>query len=193
MAYLLHQLLTESAVSRPDAEAVRLLDQALTYGELDRLSNQIANALIANGVVPGDRVGIYLHKSPSAIAGIFGIMKTGACYVPVDANAPGMRLEEIGRQCAFSALITSHVLYQKLGASFHQECSMNAIFFVDQVPESEFPLPAFSFSESPAFVSLPTTRQWLSSITTSPTSSSPRVPLALLKESCSLISTLSLL
>ena len=94
---------------------MRLLDQALTYGELDRLSNQIANALIAHGVVPGDRVGIYLHKSPSAIAGIFGIMKTGACYVPVDANAPGMRLEEIGRQCAFRALITSHVVLSKIG------------------------------------------------------------------------------
>src|SRR6266513_4710507 len=128
MAYLLHQLLTESAARRPDAEAVRLLDQALTYDELDRLSNQIAHALIANGVVRGDRVGIYLHKSPSAIAAIFGTMKAGACYVPVDTNAPGMRLEEIGRQCAFRALITSHVLYQKLGAAFHDACPMSAIF-----------------------------------------------------------------
>jgi len=50
------------------------------------------------------------YKSPAAIAAIFGIMKTGACYVPVDANAPGPRLEEIGRQCAFRALITSHEL-----------------------------------------------------------------------------------
>jgi L-proline---[L-prolyl-carrier protein] ligase len=148
MPYLLHQLLTESAARRPDAEAVRLVDQALTYGELDRLSNQIANALIANGVVRGDRVGIYLHKSPSAIAAIFGTMKAGACYVPVDANAPGMRLEEIGRQCAFRALITSHVLYQKLGASFHNECPMNAIFFVDNAPQSDLPLPAFPFAEA---------------------------------------------
>ena len=85
---------------------------------------------------PGDRVGIYLHKSPSAIASIFGIMKTGACYVPVDANAPGLRLLEIGRQCDFRALITSHALYQKLDATFHHECPMNAIFFVDQAPEA---------------------------------------------------------
>src|SRR5678816_4128318 len=113
MAFLLHQFLTESAARDPSAEAVRLLDQALTYGELERLSNQVAHALIATGVMPRDRVGIYLHKSPSAIASIFGIMKAGACYVPVDANAPGMRLQEIGCQCAFRALITSHALYQK--------------------------------------------------------------------------------
>ncbi len=127
---------------------MRLLDQALTYGELDRLSNQIAQALIANGVERGDRVGLYLHKSPSAIAAIFGIMKSGACYVPVDANAPGMRLQEIGRQCGFKALITSHVLYQKLGTGFHGQCQMNAIFFVDQAPESSLPLPAFTFNDA---------------------------------------------
>src|SRR6476659_10939116 len=96
MAYLLHQLITESAARAPGAEAVRLLDQALTYGELERLSNQVAHALIANGVMPRDRVGIYLHKSPSAIAGIFGIMKAGACYVPANANDPVIRLQVIG-------------------------------------------------------------------------------------------------
>ena len=146
MSYLLHQLLTASAKRRPDAEAVRLLDDALTYGQLDRLSNQIAHSLIATGVMRGDRVGIYLHKSPSAIAAIFGIMKTGACYVPVDANAPGLRLEEIGRQCSFRALITSQGLYRKLGDSFHRECPMSAIFFVDQAPEAKLPLPTFTFA-----------------------------------------------
>ncbi|MEO5718968.1 MAG: amino acid adenylation domain-containing protein [Chthoniobacterales bacterium] len=148
MAFLLHQLLTESASRGPQSEAVRLLDEALTYAELDRLSNQIAHALIANGVERGDRVGLYLKKSPSAIAGIFGIMKTGACYVPVDANAPGMRLTEIGRQCGFKALITSEALYQKLGVGFHDECPMNAIFFVDQAPQSSLPLPAFTFADA---------------------------------------------
>src|SRR5437773_10470445 len=106
MAYVLHHLLTESAERRPDAEAVRLLDQALTYGELEKLSNPLAHALIEIGVLSGDRIGIYLHKSPAAIASIFGILKTGACYVPVDPNAPGLRLAEIARQCSFRALIT---------------------------------------------------------------------------------------
>jgi len=147
MAYLLHQLLTESARRQPEAEAVRLLDHAITYRELDALSSQLANLLLANGVTRGDRVGLYVHKSPAAIAAIFGIMKTGACYVPVDANAPGGRLQEIGRQCSFRALITSSVLYQKLGESFHQECPMNAVVFVDEAPENAPPIPAFSFTK----------------------------------------------
>ena len=148
MAYVLHQLLTESATRRPDAEAVRLLDQALTYAELERLSNQLAHALIQAGAVPGDRIGIYLHKSPAGIASIFGVMKTGACYVPIDPNAPGLRVEEIARQCSFRALITSSSLYEKLSAAFHDECPMAAIFFIDKSPDKSVPAPAFIFADS---------------------------------------------
>ena len=54
------------------------------------------------------------------------------------------RLEEIGRQCGFRALVTSHGLYQKLGGSFHEECPMNAILFVDKAPEAKLPLPTFT-------------------------------------------------
>jgi L-proline---[L-prolyl-carrier protein] ligase len=147
MAYVLHQLLTESAERRPDAEAVRLLDQALTYAELEKQSNQLAHALIELGVVPGDRIGIYLQKSPSAIVSIFGTMKTGACYVPVDANAPGQRLADIARQCGFRVLITSSALYEKLRAPFLTECPMAAIFFIDRLPDSELPAPAFTFTD----------------------------------------------
>jgi D-alanine--poly(phosphoribitol) ligase subunit 1 len=78
MAHVLHQLLTRKPRIGPDAEAVRLLDQALNYADLEKLRSQLAHALIEIGVVPGDRIGIYLRKSPAAIAGIFGIMKTSA-------------------------------------------------------------------------------------------------------------------
>jgi len=148
MAYVLHQLLTESAARSPNAEAVRLLAQALTYAELEKFSNQLAHALIGIGVVPGDRIGIYLHKSPAAVAGIFGIMKTGACYVPVDPNAPAQRLAEIARQCGLRALITSSLPYEKLSAAFLDECPMAAIFFVDKTPDTSVPVPTFTFADS---------------------------------------------
>src|SRR5215813_6698492 len=148
VSYVLHQLLTENAARQPDAEAVRLLDQALTYAELEELSNQLAHALIEIGVVPGDRIGIYLHKSPAAIASIFGVMKTGACYVPVDPNAPGLRLAEIARQCAFRALITSSLLSEKLGGAVLDGCSMAAIFFIDKAPDTPLPAPAVTFADS---------------------------------------------
>src|SRR5947199_7104299 len=135
MAYVLHQLLSESATRHPDAEAVRLLNDSITYRELETRSNQLAHALIDSGVTRGDRVGIYLQKSPAAIVSIFGILKTGACYVPVDANAPGARLFEIARQCEFRALITSCTLSEKLRSTSREEWPMSAIFFVDKLDD----------------------------------------------------------
>src|SRR5215472_3116231 len=135
MAYTLHQLLIESAARHPDAEAVRLRNEAITYRELETRSNQLAHALIKSGVTPGDRIGIYLQKSPAAIISIFGILKTGACYVPVDANAPGARLLEIARQCEFRALITSCTLSEKLRSTSMEEWPMSAMFFVDKLPD----------------------------------------------------------
>jgi len=148
MSYVLHQLLTESATRTPGAEAVRLLDHALTYAELEKLSNQLAHALIEIGVVPGDRIGIYLYKSPAAIASIFGILKTGACYVPVDPNVPAQRLVEIARQCEFRVLITTSSLYEKLSAAFSNEYPMAAIFFVDKLPDSALPALALTFADA---------------------------------------------
>src|ERR687892_244369 len=86
--------------------------------------------------------------APAAIASIFGIMKTGACYVPVDPNAPGLRLVEIARQCGFRALITNSSLYEKLSGAFLDQCPMAAIFFIDKSPDTVLRARAFTFADS---------------------------------------------
>src|SRR5690606_17195375 len=63
----------------------------ITYGRLEALSDRLRDRLMAMGVRRGDRVGIYLRKSCDAVVAIFGILKAGAAYVPVDPSAPGRR------------------------------------------------------------------------------------------------------
>jgi len=60
----LHKLLIDSADRWPDRTAVvhRPFGE-LTYHQLDSLSDQVCNSLVAGGVNPGDRVGIYIEKS----------------------------------------------------------------------------------------------------------------------------------
>jgi amino acid adenylation domain-containing protein len=70
-------------------------ERLLTYGELDRLSNQVARTLLAQGVVAGDRVGILAPKSAAAVVALFGVLKAGACYVPLDPKSPAGRLATI--------------------------------------------------------------------------------------------------
>jgi amino acid adenylation domain-containing protein len=105
MAYLLQHLLTESAARRPDRPAVAAGGRSLTYSELDKLSNQVARALLAQGVAPGDRVGVLARKSAASVVGIFGALKAGACYVPLDPGAPAGRLSGIMRDSGIAVVL----------------------------------------------------------------------------------------
>ena len=99
MAYLLPQLLSQSAARDPAHEAVAFKDQHLTYGELEQASNRLARVSSHAGVRRGDRVGIYLAKSPASLISLYGILKTGAAYAPIDPGAQH-RLAYIVGNCA---------------------------------------------------------------------------------------------
>jgi amino acid adenylation domain-containing protein len=105
MAYLLQQLLTEAAARQPQRPAVASDGCLLTYLELDRLSNKVARSLLRLGVMPGDRVGILAPKSAAAVLGIYGVLKAGACYVPLDSKAPAGRLSHIVQDSGITVIV----------------------------------------------------------------------------------------
>lgn len=94
-AFTLHGLLA-SAVSRA-ADRVSVVGdgESLTYAELDDRSARMAAALLEMGVRAGDRVAVAAEKSPDTVAALYGIMRTGAAYVPIDPLAPPMRAATI--------------------------------------------------------------------------------------------------
>lgn len=67
-------------------------EAAVSYGELDRRSNQLARHLVAAGVRPGDRVATLLERSTVLIESILAIVKAGAAYVPLDPETPQDRV-----------------------------------------------------------------------------------------------------
>lgn len=106
-AVLLHERLSASAEREEDAHAVVDADRSLTYGELERRANGLAHLLIENGVSRGDRVGLFLEKSLESLVGIYGILKAGALYVPLDAGAPAARLGYIAADAGLRCLISA--------------------------------------------------------------------------------------
>lgn len=86
-------------------------DRQLTYAELDRQSNALAAFLVERGITRGDRVAVVLPKSIEAVVAFFGVLKTGAAYVPVDAHAPAERSGQILADCRVSAAIVHHAAH----------------------------------------------------------------------------------
>jgi amino acid adenylation domain-containing protein len=102
----LHRWLVYAAATTPDAIAViEPRTGCIAYADLAALSDRLRDRLRAMGVRRGDRVGIYLRKSIDAVAAIYGILKAGAAYVPVDPLAPAARNAYIMHDCAVSALL----------------------------------------------------------------------------------------
>jgi amino acid adenylation domain-containing protein len=114
----LHQLLDYSAQVFSDHTAIEEPGHGtITYKELAILSDRLRDRLCYLGIRPGDRVGIYLQKSIDAVASIFGILKTGATYVPVDPRAPASRNAYILNDCSVKVV----VLEQRFEAKFRAE------------------------------------------------------------------------
>jgi amino acid adenylation domain-containing protein len=105
MANLLQHLLTETAARTPQRLAVASSDCRLSYEELDRLSTRVARSLRRMGVAPGDRVAILAPKSAATVAGLYGVLKAGACYVPLDPKAPAQRLDYVVRDSGATVII----------------------------------------------------------------------------------------
>jgi amino acid adenylation domain-containing protein len=104
---LVHDLLAASAARFPERTAVVDGERSATYAELDATANGLAWLLAARGVSHGDRVGLYLDKSLEALTGIYGILKAGATYVPLDPGAPPPRLGSIAKDAGLRCLVTS--------------------------------------------------------------------------------------
>ncbi|MDY4342225.1 AMP-binding protein, partial [Xanthomonas sp. LF07-6] len=91
-APLLPQWLATQAQQRGAAPALLLEGRVLDHAGLEARSNQLARALLAAGVVPGDRVGVCQPRSLDMVASVLGTMKAGAVYVPLDPGYPDERL-----------------------------------------------------------------------------------------------------
>ena len=91
----------------PEAPAVEDGDRRLSYRELDVLTDGVAADLRRQGVVPGDRVGLCIDRSVALIAGMVGIMKAGAAYVPLDPTYPHDRLEIMQQDAALALTVVA--------------------------------------------------------------------------------------
>ena len=113
-ATLLHALFESQAAARPDAPALAHDGRIHSYAELNRWSNRIAHRLLAMGVLPDQRVGLCLERGAALMAGMLGILKAGAGFVPLDPGHPDARLTYMADDSAPVAIVAQSSLRDRL-------------------------------------------------------------------------------
>jgi amino acid adenylation domain-containing protein len=88
----IHQLVEAQAARIPDALAIQVAEQRLTYGQVNERANQIAHLLRSLGVGPDTCVGVCMQRSPEAIISQLGILKAGGAFLMLDPEYPQERL-----------------------------------------------------------------------------------------------------
>ncbi|MBI3810672.1 MAG: amino acid adenylation domain-containing protein [Nitrospirae bacterium] len=135
--FLLQHLLTSGALRDPDAMAVVCRGARLTYGQLERSSDRMARLLCEEGVRPGDRVGIFFPKSAETLTAIFGILKAGAVYVPIDPKGPAQRAAYIIRDCGIQVLLTAAKQKSLLTQILREAAPLRLLLFMDTAASME--------------------------------------------------------
>ena len=100
------EFLENSARQYPNKVALIVGEERLTYRQIDEESNRLAHALIAAGVVRGDRVVTFLPNSALAVFAIFATLKAGAVFVVLNPTTKPDKLTYILNNCRASAMIT---------------------------------------------------------------------------------------
>jgi amino acid adenylation domain-containing protein len=90
-------------------------DRALTYGQLDELSDRLAGLLVTAGCRPGDRIAMAVPKSPEAVVAMLASSKARCVYVPIDTASPAARVAKIIRACEPRALLVAEATLELAG------------------------------------------------------------------------------
>ncbi|MBE9167121.1 amino acid adenylation domain-containing protein [Pleurocapsales cyanobacterium LEGE 06147] len=111
-----HQLLEAQVTKTPDAIALVFEDRSITYFELNRRADRLANYLKNLGVKPDAIIGVCLERSIEMVVGLLAILKAGGAYLPLDCSYPQERLAFMIEDANISILLTQKHLQKALPA-----------------------------------------------------------------------------
>lgn len=130
---LLPDLIRNSAQDTPQAPALIDGVKKVTYAELWQQTEQCARALAALGLMPGERVAVYLEKRQETVIACFGTAHAGGLFVPIN---PILRAEQVGHilnDCAVTVLVTSAARLDSLEATLANCPTLRHIVLTDDV------------------------------------------------------------
>jgi amino acid adenylation domain-containing protein len=113
---LLHARVLEQIRASGDSVAVKTASRTLTYHELGVLSEKLAMRLVAQGALPNTLVGVVMEKGWEQVVAVLGILRSGAAYLPIDANLPEERIALLLKLGEVAQLVTTPKYVARLPA-----------------------------------------------------------------------------
>jgi surfactin family lipopeptide synthetase C len=110
----IHQLFERRAETAADQIALVHGEREVTYGELNRRSNQLSRYLLRKGIGPESLVAVCLDRSPELIIAIMAILKAGSAFVSLAVDSPAERLEYMLQDTGAKMVITREALVDRL-------------------------------------------------------------------------------
>ena len=101
----IHAEFERQVALRPNATALVAEDGELSFDQLNRRANQVAHALLQRGIKPDHIVGLCVERSVDMLVGVFGILKAGAAYLPLDPSLPLERIAHMLRDSGAVAVL----------------------------------------------------------------------------------------
>lgn len=132
--------------------SIRADGREMSHGDLVARTDRLRDCLWQQGVRPGDRVGLRLHKSLDAIVAIFGVLKTGAAYVPVDAESPAARGAFILNDCQVKAIITEPAIQEALTLESAKLGQVPTMLTMAELPDAPAVPTVYSTPEDIAYI-----------------------------------------
>jgi amino acid adenylation domain-containing protein len=108
------ELFEEQVQRVPDAVALQFGNETISYRELNRRADAIANRLRCCGVESDSLVGISAERSPELIIGLLAILKTGGAYVPLDMDYPAQRVAQLVADAKPKVVLTQRKFLEKV-------------------------------------------------------------------------------
>ncbi|CAJ1314008.1 non-ribosomal peptide synthetase [Paenibacillus nuruki] len=102
----IHKMLEQQVLQIPNQMAVVQEGKSLTYHQLNSKANKLAQTLLEEGIKSGENVVLLAERSIDMIVGMYGIMKAGCVYIPVDPSYPAERIRYMLEDSQATAIIT---------------------------------------------------------------------------------------
>jgi amino acid adenylation domain-containing protein/non-ribosomal peptide synthase protein (TIGR01720 family) len=128
-----HELVAEQARRTPDAIAVVHGRDRLTFAELDRRANRLANLLVARGVGPDVPVGVCTERGPGFVVALLAVLKAGGAYLPLDPEQPAERLAFMVADTGAPVVVTDDTGLEGMGAGL---VGLDATGWSDTAPDT---------------------------------------------------------